>query len=82
MRDHGKRSADMLRALGFKLDTQEFLAVRFHMRMDRDRRHFLYDAALRSQLRYVVHTADGKSASLRNGCNDNYAKSMTNPKNK
>ena len=82
MRDHGKRSADMLRALGFKLDTQEFLAVRFHMRMERDRRHFLYDDALRSQLRYVVHTADGKSASLRNGCNDNYAKSMTNPKNK
>ena len=28
---HGKRSSDMLKALGFKLSQQEFLAIRFHM---------------------------------------------------
>lgn len=67
---HGKRSSDMLKALGFKLNQQEFLAVRFHMSLKDKTTHPLYDDAKKSQLRYIVHKADGVSAHLRNGYED------------
>ena len=67
---HGKRSSDMLKALGFKLSQQEFLAVRFHMSLKDKTTHPLYDDAKKSQLRYIVHKADGVSAHLRNGYED------------
>lgn len=67
---HGKRSSDMLKALGFKLNQQEFLAVRFHMCLKDKTTHPLYDDAKKSQLRYIVHKADGVSAHLRNGYED------------
>ena len=69
---HGKRSSDMLKVLGFKLNQQEFLAVRFHMSLKNKTTHPLYDDALKSQLRYIVHKADGKSAKLHNGYEDLY----------
>lgn len=67
---HGKRSSDMLKALGFKLNQQEFLAVRFHMSLKDKTTHPLYDDAKKSQLRYIIHKADGVSAHLRNGYED------------
>ena len=67
---HGKRSSDMLKALGFKLSQQEFLAVRFHMSLKDKTTHPLYDDALNSQLRYIVHKADGISAHLQKGYED------------
>ena len=73
---HGKRSSDMLKALGFKLSQQEFLAIRFHMSLKDKTTHPLYNDALKSQLRYVVHKADGKSAKLNNGYEDSYAKKV------
>ena len=67
---HGKRSSDMLKALGFKLSQQEFLAIRFHMSLKDKTSHPLYDDALKSQLRYIVHKADGISAHLQKGYED------------
>ena len=61
---HGKRSSDMLKALGFKLNQQEFLAVRFHMSLKDKTTHPLYDDAKKSQLRCLIHKADGLSAKL------------------
>lgn len=63
---HGRRSAKMLKELGFKLPMEEFLAIRFHMSLKDKRNHPLYDDAKRSQLRNVIHKADGKSASSNN----------------
>ena len=70
MRDiagHGKRSAELLKTLGFKLTQEEFLAIRFHMSLKDKKSHSLYYDALKSQLRYVVHKADGISARLHKG---------------
>ena len=70
MRDfagHGKRSAEILKTLGFKLTQEEFLAIRFHMSLKDKNNHPLYYDALKSQLRYVVHEADGISARLHKG---------------
>ena len=70
MRDiagHGKRSAELLKTLGFKLTQEEFLAIRFHMSLEDKKSHSLYNNALKSQLRYVVHKADGISARLHKG---------------
>lgn len=70
MRDisgHGKRSAKLLKALEFKLTQEEFLAIRFHMSLRGKENHHCYDDASKSQLRYVVHKADGISAKLHRG---------------
>ena len=70
MRDitgHGKRSAKLLKTLGFKLTQEEFLAIRFHMSLNDKKNHPLYYDALKSQLRYVVHEADEISARLHKG---------------
>ena len=76
MRDikgHGRRSAKLLKEIGFKLTQEEFLAIRFHMSLKDKTTHPLYDDALKSQLRYVVHKADGKSAKLYKGYKDELA---------
>ena len=73
-RKHGKRSTDMLKALGFKLNQQEFLAIRFHLKLSIYRNHFLYNDALNSQLRKLVHKADCISAKKRKGYDDIHAK--------
>lgn len=67
---HGRRSAKMLKEIGFKLTQEEFLAIRFHMSLKDKEGHPLYDDAKKSQLRYIVHKADGISAHLHNGCED------------
>ena len=66
---HGRRSAKMLKQLGFKLTQDEFLAIRFHMSLRNKESHHLYRDALSSQLRYLVHVSDGKSAKRFVGCN-------------
>jgi 23S rRNA maturation-related 3'-5' exoribonuclease YhaM len=64
---HGRRSARMLKTLGFKLTLEEFLAIRFHMRSHRSKGHFLYNDALNSPLAQLVYNSDRKSASLKRG---------------
>lgn len=59
---HGRRSAMMLKELGFHLTQEEFLAIRFHMSLKGKEKHPLYENALNSRLRLIVHSADGKSA--------------------
>ena len=59
---HGRRSAKILKQLGFKLTQDEFLAIRFHMSLRNKESHNLYRDALSSQLRCLVHVSDGKSA--------------------
>jgi HD superfamily phosphohydrolase YqeK len=71
---HGRRSAKILKEIGFKLTQEEFLAIRFHMSLKDKESHPLYDDAKKSQLRYIVHKADGISAHLHNGCEDPNAK--------
>ena len=71
---HGRRSAKMLKEIGFKLTQEEFLAIRFHMSLKDKESHPLYDDAKRSQLRYIIHKADGVSAHLHNGYKDPDAK--------
>jgi hypothetical protein len=67
---HGRRSAKILKEIGFKLTQEEFLAIRFHMSLRGKESHPLYNEALKSLLRYVVHKADGKSAKLYKGYED------------
>lgn len=64
---HGRRSARILKTLGFKLTLEEFLAIRFHMRSHRSKGHFLYNDALNSPLAQLVYNSDRKSASLKRG---------------
>ena len=71
---HGIRSAVMLLELGFHLSPDEYLAIRFHMSLKGKESHPLYDDAKRSQLRYIVHKADGISAHLHDGYEDPDAK--------
>ena len=66
-RGHGSRSARMLRELGFHLTQEEFLAIRFHMSLSNKNTHPLYEEALRSPLRRLVHHADSQSAHLHRG---------------
>lgn len=67
IKGHGRRSAKILKQLGFKLTQEEFLAIRFHMSLRNKKSHPLYTEALASQLRYLVHKSDGRSASLGTG---------------
>ena len=62
IKGHGRRSAMMLKELGFHLSQEEFLAIRFHMSLKDKRSHPLYDDALHCHLRHIVHKADVKSA--------------------
>ena len=71
---HGIRSAVMLLELGFHLSPDEYLAIRFHMSLKDKESHPIYDDAKKSQLRYIVHKADGISAHLHIGCEDPDAK--------
>ena len=64
---HGKRSADMIKELGVHLSKEEFLAIRFHMSLKDKKGHPLYEDAMHCHLRYIVHTADGRSARKRKG---------------
>ena len=73
MRDikgHGGRSRRLLKRIGFELNYEESLAIRFHMSLRNKVGHREYDDALKSQLRYVIHKADGISAKLHKGYNE------------
>ena len=79
MRDiegHGIRSAIMLQELGLALSHEEYLAIRFHMSLKDKTTHPSYNDALKSQLRYIVHKADGKSAKLHKGYVDSYTQKI------
>lgn len=71
---HGRRSAKILKEIGFKLTQEEFLAIRFHMSLKDKESHPLYDDAKKCQLRYIVHKADGASARIQTGYEDPDAK--------
>ena len=62
IKGHGRRSAMMLKELGFHLSQEEFLAIRFHMSLKDKKSHPLFEDALHCHLRRIVHEADGKSA--------------------
>lgn len=68
IRNHGSRSARMLKELGCHLSSDEFLAIRFHMSLRRHLNHPLYQKANDCLLRRIVHQADGGSARLGKGC--------------
>ena len=67
--NHGRRSAKMLKELGFHLTQEEFLAIRFHMSLKDKKTHRLYEDARHCRLRYIVHTSDKKSAKRHKGFN-------------
>ena len=69
IRRHGFRSAKMLKELGFHLSQDEFLAIRFHMSLKDKKEHPLYEDACHCHLRFIVHSADGKSAKMYKGAN-------------
>ena len=62
IKGHGRRSAEMLKELGFHLTQEEYLAIRFHMSLRDKKTRPQYEGALHCHLRYIVHKADGKSA--------------------
>ena len=64
---HGGRSAAMLKKLGFKLPIEEFNAIRFHMGRKNKPYYELFEKAKNQPLRLLVHKADGKSASRKEG---------------
>lgn len=64
---HSRRSAQMLKDLGFHLSAEEFIAIRFHMGVHNKKTHFLYANAVRSQLRYITTKADRHSAGKKKG---------------
>lgn len=61
---HGQRSADMLKELGLHLSAEEFLAIRFHMRLCSHRDHPLYQDAKRCKLRTIIHNCDNLSSTV------------------
>ena len=67
IKNHGSRSAKMLKELGFHLSQDEFLAIRFHMSLRRHQGHPLYEAASHCHLRFIVHIADSQSAKMYKG---------------
>ena len=67
---HGLRSVVMLSELGFQLLADEYLAIRFHMDIEKKKNHPLYNDAKGSQFRYLIHKADGKSAATHKGYKD------------
>ena len=69
IKGHGRRSAEMLKELGFHLSQEEFLAIRFHMSLRDKKTHPQYEDALHCHLRHIVHEADGKSAKRYRGFN-------------
>ena len=70
IKGHGGRSRRLLKRIGFELNYEESLAIRFHMSLRNKVGHREYDDALKSQLRYVIHKADGISAKLHKGYNE------------
>ena len=67
IKNHGQRSAKMLKELGFHLSKDEFLAIRFHMSLRRHKDHPLYEDARHCYLRFIIHNADGESAKMYKG---------------
>jgi hypothetical protein len=56
--------------LGFQLLADEYLAIRFHMKIEKKKNHPLYNDAKGSQLLKFIIAADGKSAATHKGYKD------------
>ena len=80
IKGHGRRSAMMLKELGFHLSQEEFLAIRFHMSIKDKKNHPLYEDALHCHLRHIVHKADGYSAKRNSGSYIEWNKYHLHPK--
>ena len=64
---HGYRSAMMLKEIGFHLNDDEFLAIRYHMSLKDKKNHSRYEDAHHCHLRFITHKADGISAEMYKG---------------
>ena len=67
IKGHGYRSAMMLKELGFHLNDDEFLAIRYHMSLKSHENDSRYEDAHHCHLRFITHKADGKSAKMFKG---------------
>lgn len=67
---HGLRSVVILLEMGLPLSTDEYLAIRFHMSIEKKKSHALYNDAKRSVLLKFIIAADGKSAATHKGYKD------------
>ena len=67
---HTLRSAVILLEMGLPLTTDEYLAVRFHMNLEKKKSHPLYSEAKINPLRKLISDADSASATLYKGYKD------------
>lgn len=70
IKGHTLRSAVILLEMGLPLSTDEYLAVRFHMNLEKKKYHALYFKAKNNQLRELITKADHTSAKLSKGYMD------------
>ena len=69
---HTLRSAVILLEMGLQLSTDEYLAVRFHMKLEDKKWHALYNEAKNNPLRQLITEADHLSAERYKGYEDLY----------
>lgn len=72
IRGHTLRSAVILLEMGLQLSTDEYLAVRFHMNLEKKKYHALYDEAKNNPLCQLITEADHLSAERYKGYKDLY----------
>lgn len=70
---HTLRSAVILLEMCLPLSADEYLAVRFHMNLEKKRSHVLYNEAKKNPLRQLITEADHLSAEQYKGYKDLYA---------
>lgn len=70
---HTLRSAVILMEMGLELSRDEYLAVRFHMNLEKKKYHALYSEAKKNPLRQLITEADHTSATLYKGYKDTFA---------
>ena len=75
---HTLRSAVILLEMGLPLTTDEYLAVRFHMKLEAKKFHPLYSEAKINSLRKLIRDADSASATLYKGYKDPLAVQQEN----
>lgn len=73
VRGHTLRSAVILMEMGLELSTDEYLAVRFHKDLEKQKGHALYGDAKKNPLRKLIYEADSTSAKLYKGYKDTFA---------
>lgn len=72
IKGHTLRSAVILLEMGLQLSTDEYLAIRFHMNLEKKKYHALYNEAKSNPLRQLITEADHLSAERYKGYQDIY----------